>query len=272
MINTLVMRDLRARAGRSPVRAPVSFNPMGYGDTGGAGIRTGRKSMGFDYHGLRVLAENRERGGALGKTLTLGRQEIHAPEWTVRQVAGVPDDYDYGRYCENLLKDWFGATSVDSIDVSEYEGATVLHDMNYEVPPTLWERYDAIIDFGTTEHIFNAPTALRNCSLMCKPGGVLIHVLPGNNQCGHGFWQFSPELFLSLYDPRRGYSESQVYTADIWDVQNVTEWFRVDDGRRLEVSSSNPIYVIARAVRASGAFSHASVQQSDYLHLWKAGG
>jgi 2-polyprenyl-3-methyl-5-hydroxy-6-metoxy-1,4-benzoquinol methylase len=68
--------------------------------------------------------------------------------------------------------------------------------MNKPLPKTLHNKYDTVIDSGTLEHIFKAPEALEYCLLLCKPGGQILHMLPSNNWCGHGFWQFSPELIL----------------------------------------------------------------------------
>ena len=36
-------------------------------------------------------------------------------------------------------------------------------------------------------------------------GGVLYIATPANNHCGHGFYQFSPELFFSLLSPKNGF-------------------------------------------------------------------
>jgi hypothetical protein len=37
--------------------------------------------------------------------------------------------------------------------------------------------------------------ALENVQAI-SGGGEIIHVLPANNLCCHGFWQFWPELFF----------------------------------------------------------------------------
>jgi hypothetical protein len=81
------------------------------------------------------------------------------------------------------------------IDV--HEKATHVVDMNK--PLAIEERYDTVIDAGTIEHIYNAPQALANVSAMCAHQGQILHIGPANIFCGHGFWQFSPELFFSLY-------------------------------------------------------------------------
>ena len=45
---------------------------------------------------------------------------------------------------------------------------------------------------------------------LCKNGGTIIHSLPSNNNCGHGFWQFSPELFFSLYNEKNGFKNNEM--------------------------------------------------------------
>jgi hypothetical protein len=170
-----------------------------------------------------------------------------------------------GTFCEEFLKKHFEAVLVDSYDYSGYEGATHIVDMNK--PIASGQKYDTIIDCGCTEHVYNAPQALTNISLLCDSGGQIIHVLPANNFCGHGFWQFSPELFFSLYSTENGYRETDVFIADL---ANNTTWFEVSrpgNGRRAEVVSRSPLYVMCRTVKASD-FSHAGVQQSDYVTMW----
>ena len=57
-------------------------------------------------------------------------------------------------------------------------------------------QFDVVYDGGTLEHVFNFPVALRNAMELLRPGGRLftIHTC-ANNLCGHGFYQFSRELF-----------------------------------------------------------------------------
>ena len=117
------------------------------------------------------------------------------------EAAGAP------RYFEPLLQQWFGAGTVDSVDASAYEQASVLHDMNLpwrDGQPGIGS-YDAVLDFGCLEHVFDFPVAWRNCVALCRVGGHLLHSLPANNLAGHGFYQFSPELFFNLYQAKNGF-------------------------------------------------------------------
>jgi hypothetical protein len=46
-----------------------------------------------------------------------------------------------------------GAKEIFSIDVSDFEGANILHDMNQPLPHSLISSFDVVLDGGTLEHI-----------------------------------------------------------------------------------------------------------------------
>ncbi len=86
---------------------------------------------------------------------------------------------------------------VKSLDVSEYEGADFIHDLNSPDPPEeLTCKFDLIFNGGTMEHI---PNVLRNIYTMLKVGGFIIHASPSNNCVDHGFYQFSHTFFMDYY-------------------------------------------------------------------------
>jgi hypothetical protein len=92
--------------------------------------------------------------------------------------------------------------------------------------------------------------------------------LPANNFCGHGFWQFSPELFFSLYSEVNGYIDLDVYMVDLTEPMN---WYKInkpDYGQRLNISSSNQLCIFVRAILRESKFTHNQIQQSDYKYRW----
>ncbi len=93
-----------------------------------------------------------------------------------------PDD----EYSETFWSK-LGFDQVDSIDVSDFEDASIVMDLGGAMRPELEARFDVIYDGGTCEHIFDLPTAYRNIHKMLKPGGVLIGHSPCNNWVNHGF-------------------------------------------------------------------------------------
>jgi hypothetical protein len=204
--------------------------------------------MGINVHGFNLL-KYAARKKPFGKVATIGRQALHVPPEKVRRLLGLHDEVDFGPYCEELLKAHFGAVSTDSFDNSAYENATHVIDLNK--PLVIGKAYDTVIDLGCLEHIYNAPQALRTASEMCADGGQILHLLPANNFCGHGFWQFSPELFFSLYSDANGYRETEIFLAD---AANENCWFEVKrpgSGNRAETSSATGVFVLVRTTRTS---------------------
>jgi len=223
--------------------------------------------VGIDIHALNFLKYAYTKK-AFGDTLTIGRQGIHVTESAIKKIIGAKVDYKKKEYCEELLIEYFGAKKVESIDNNAYEKATHIHNMNEQIPQNLNRKFDTVFDGGCLEHIFNAPQALKNLSLFCKQGGQIVHVLPANNFCGHGFWQFSPELFFSLYSKENGYTDTEVFIADLSETK---KWYQVKPlgkGQRVEIISSNQLYILVRTTLMGNAFRHPNIQQSDYIYTW----
>ena len=227
--------------------------------------------MGIEIHTLNFLRYSLKRSGRFGKTATIGRQQILLRKIDIKKILNLPQEVDYGIYCEKLLQDNFESVKIDSYDYSDYEDATYTHDMNKHLPSNLVNtehQYDTIIDFGSLEHIFNLPQAFENLSTMCSNGGVILHALPANNWCGHGFWQFSPELFYSLYSEANGYADTEVFFSDLTDNKH---WYKVkkpENGIRRVFENCSEVYALVRTKKVRN-FSHDDVQQSDFIRIWK---
>jgi SAM-dependent methyltransferase len=232
--------------------------------------------MGIDIHNLNFLAHARDLGVSFERTLAVGRQALFIEDWELeqhRRLRGLPALAEPARvpgqprYFEPLLTQWLGASVADSVDASPYENARLIHDMNLPWPADSPERgaYDAVLDFGCLEHVFNFPVAWRNCVDLCRVGGHVLHALPANNLSGHGFYQFSPELFFNLYQRQHGFELRGVFFALKADRLH---WWRVANPielkRRVTLSNSHEVYllVLARKLRESGPLT--APQQSDY--------
>lgn len=68
-----------------------------------------------------------------------------------------------------------------------------------ETPAALIDSADAVFDLGTSEHVFNTANLLAHMGRILKPGGLVLHHTPANNQLNHGFYQFSPTLYFDYY-------------------------------------------------------------------------
>jgi hypothetical protein len=225
--------------------------------------------MGIDAHALRFLQYSAKKGTRLGRVATLGRQELHIDEARLRRFLRLRPGYRHEEYAERILLDYLFATCVESFDNSAFEGATHIVDMNRPLP-SKHGLYDTVLDAGCLEHIYNAPQALLNISQLCAAGGQILHILPANNFCGHGFWQLSPELFFSLYSERNGYKDTTVFLAALRDDRFWYEVRRPEGGHRAIVRSSSPLYVLCRTTTGS-SFLPQPVQQADYALAWSHG-
>lgn len=232
--------------------------------------------MGVDLHNLGLLTHAQDLGARFTRTIGIGRQAvfIDAPDLERhRRMRGLPtlaeplSHNSQMRYFEPLMKEWFAAQRVDSVDASPYEAATIVHDMNLPWPAAAEERgsYDAVLDFGCLEHVFDFPIAWRNCVDLCRVGGHLLHALPANNLSGHGFYQFSPELFFSLYRPERGFELRGVWMAEKADLRH---WWKVADPRvqrrRVTLRNSHETYLLVIARKLADVGPLPPPQQSDY--------
>ena len=86
-----------------------------------------------------------------------------------------------------------GFREYDSID-TDGKG-TISADLNAVL--TLKQR-DLVTNNGTGEHIFNQAAVFETMHNLCKPGGIMLHVLPWINWRNHGFYNFHPILFYDL--------------------------------------------------------------------------
>jgi SAM-dependent methyltransferase len=176
--------------------------------------------MALTLTAIRLLARAHAREPFKGPILTLGRQGIIATvaqcEAAIRsqgvRVTPPPAGSDlspnvpafqsgpYRGFTND--KGVFGMMCgeiPETLDVSEYEAADHIHDLNEPVPEALKGRFGLIVDGGTLEHVFDVPQALRNIKTMLRPGGRIIHNNPMSNWAEHGYYQFSPTLFHDFY-------------------------------------------------------------------------
>ncbi len=226
-----------------------------------------------------------KRGGAtFADTVTLGRQHLSLSRTELAEVLrsmGRSSD-GAGRaarsvFADELLVDLLGIERLVSIDGSDYEGATVVHDLNHPVPERYRDAYDAVVDGGTLEHVFNFPVAIANCMNMLRVGGRFFALTPANNHCGHGFYQFSPELFFRVFTPANGFQlEHLLAIAHPFpgiELSRRRTVYAVRDpasvGGRVGLVTRRPVYLFVQAVKRERIEPFAPFpRQSDYASAW----
>lgn len=236
--------------------------------------------MGLTAFFMPMLAESRCEGVDFSRTLTLGRQNRFVRAFEVARALARYDVQPAGEI-DRMIKDspWaepvfklLGAEQVDSMDVSDYEGASIVHDLNQPIDSAWSNRYTVVFDGGTLEHVFNFPQALANAMQMVAVGGHFIADTMGENHSGHGFYQFSPELFFRALSPENGFVDCRVTVYEL--MQDGRRYECVDPdtlGRRVEMVAARQrfgLYVKARRVSETKPFERPP-QQSDYSASWQ---
>jgi hypothetical protein len=115
----------------------------------------GAFAVGIDYQALRFLLSAQRDGVSFERSLMLGRQNYYflslkQARRIFRQFPDAPPKGEIARmlgahYIEPLLE-YLGGRDVQSLDVSGFETASILHDMNEPIPPTLRTRFTAVLD------------------------------------------------------------------------------------------------------------------------------
>lgn len=248
--------------------------------------------MGICFHDLRLMWHARQTGAPFERMLTIGRQSLclHPPELellaairmqTSENAAKLPGENPaFGAPAEPFLKAFLGASSVEALDYSDYEGAQHVHDMNEPVPEHMCGHFDVVYDGGALEHIFNFPIAISNLMRMTKVGGRVFMSTPANNFFGHGFYQFSPELMFRVFAPENGF---EIRTVQVVEARypspeltrNRTAYEVADPASvhcRVGLLTKRPVLMLveARKIEQKALFARPPLQ-SDYVTTWSAG-
>ncbi len=255
--------------------------------------------MGISMAGAEFLVQCRCEGVNFQTTLTLGRQNLcvspYQLERLLKRHGCWPEGLQRRDFLETLTANPYyadpllrvlGAARVSSLDASSYEGADIVHDLNRPLPQSLHGSFDVVLDGGLLEHVFNFPTALKNAMEMVKVGGHLLLITPANNNFGHGFYQFSPELFFRALSAENGFAiermlaiENDAEFARLLGVRYVSElkgrWYEVTDaaqlGERVTLINRRPVMLFIRARRTECVPVFAEYpQQCDWIAAWGA--
>jgi hypothetical protein len=104
-----------------------------------------------------------------------------------------------------------GNDRVRAIDVSDYEGAEIIHDLNLPLPPELKGICDFLVDGSTLDNTFNPATTLKNYADLVRPGGrmLLINAFSSFDSA----YVIMPPLWYFDYLIVNGFADVRVYVV-----------------------------------------------------------
>lgn len=110
-----------------------------------------------------------------------------------------------------------GFTETKAIDISDFEGAEIILDLNKDIPPELAGTCDLLVDGSTIDNVFDPVTALRNAAKLLRPDGRMCLSLQGNysaHYTGIPYVILTPIWLYDFFAINR-FCDCQVY-ATIW--------------------------------------------------------
>lgn len=121
----------------------------------------------------------------------------------------------------NLL----GIKEFNVMDVSKYEGADIIHNLNEPIPAALENQFDFIIDGGTFDHLLDLRVAFENVVKLLKVGGRIFQWNAASNFTGAAYISLGPDFFYDFYLLNK-FIDCKVYIAavdsfgqsELWDL------------------------------------------------------
>ncbi len=148
---------------------------------------------------MNLLECEHEHKPITGDLLLIGRQTI---ETTGKQTipSDITDQDFFASFCDARFH---------ALDVSNYEGADIIQDLNQPLPKSLYGIADFIFDGSCLDNIFDVGTAMRSLSQLLRPGGRIVLMEHGTAIQG-ALTAFSPEWFFNFF-AANDYDDCQSY-------------------------------------------------------------
>jgi hypothetical protein len=254
--------------------------------------------MGVTLPVLRLLARIHKANPVRGPILTLGRQAIYAtyaevcallesegitrhpvpagislttniPEWKTGPNAGFTND--------RVVFQMLTGAEVLALDVSSYEDADYVADLNKPLPGDLLGKFGLVLDAGTLEHVFDVRQALINVNGLARVGGRVFHSSPANSWMQHGFYQLSPTLFYDYYGVNL-FEHPECYLIEM--TKECMEksyglpsgcWKWNEERPYAQLFSEHALTLVFSAVKTDRATHDQIPQQGDFLKVGMGG-
>ena len=169
--------------------------------------------MGIIRQTIKALVHENNHKKISGDFVSLGKQSVNVSigecekltntKFSIKlgadkQTRHAKKDRKFKRITDHELISKAFKVNYFNLDISNYEGAKYIHDMNLKIPKKFENKFDFIFSGGCLDNIHNPSTALQNTSRMLKNNGRIMHWEAARGLVGH-FHFFCPEWFYSYY-------------------------------------------------------------------------
>lgn len=175
----------------------------------------------------RMLIEEHKRKPITGNIVTIGRQSVplsYPETLDLMEEFGLSprgssfvetDGETVGAHQTHLTDRSFFSMFTDAkltaLDVSAYEGAGIVHDLNAELPDRLHGIANFIFEGSCLDNLFDPARAIKSMSKMLRPGGRILafdHATPIQS----AYLCYPPEWFWNFFTAN-GYERVAVFTC-----------------------------------------------------------
>lgn len=227
-----------------------------------------------------------------GETLTLGQQAVYINKFNYLKLIKkynlskikLPKNFDESCkipswkgtvYERNINANSFfyllGSKKTFSLDFSNYENSDYIYDLNKKLPNILRNKFNTVIDIGTSEHVFNFNQVLKNITYALKKNGFYILSLPSSNAIDHGFYSFSPSFFYDYFSINNyDIQESYIIERSPFFYESKYKIYKYKPGPEMPIVSSKFIESFFILKKNKNSFTQNIPFQNVYLNnMWK---
>ncbi len=170
--------------------------------------------MGYTISAINRILKDKEifKGK---KVITLGTLYpfLTDNEYSQIEQYGINKNISKEQFSKHLFVEILGAECCHSLDVSDYQQAEIICNLNHPIEDNLKYQYDILIDAGTLEHLSNLSVALKNLFDLLVDDGIYYFGTVCNNWVDHGFFQFSPTFFIDLCIENKNLELSELHLS-----------------------------------------------------------